>query len=114
MAERKIEDKDTTTIITEIEGRVKSVITKEDKKGLVFLTINDSEGDNEVKFPYPENALGLDALQASLNERRVRYQKIYRHWCHTQMDIESSNDYRLEIQEGALKEKIYFDRDFSD
>lgn len=110
MVETTIEDKDKTIITTQIEGRVKSVITKKDEKGLVFLTINDSEGNKEVEFPYPENALGLDALQSVLNAKIVKYQRIYRYWCYTQMGIGSSNSYRLKVQEGALAGKLYEDK----
>ena len=42
-----------------------------------------------------------------LLNQNVKYTDSYKHWCYTQMDTGSSNNYKLEILEGPLKGKNY-------
>ena len=98
---------DVATKVIKIEGRINCI--KEEEKGLVLLTLKDKDDEviREVKFPFVKNNLALDALNSCLLNQNVKYTDFDKHWCYTQMDIGSSNNYELEILEGPLKGKIY-------
>jgi len=94
------------TQITEVKGRVASLILKEDR--LVRLTIADEEQSDVVDFTWMSGNLHGNSLLDLLNRDLVNQPVKYTHkhqcsWSYNGTDVILSDDYKLEVLAGSLQ-----------